>query len=1249
MKITYPDNLPVVQSKDDILDAFANHQIVIVEGDTGSGKTTQLPKFCLEYLHSKKGVIGCTQPRRIAASTVAERVAYELKEHGNLVGYKIRFNDRTSSKTRIKFMTDGILLAETQNDPLLKAYSVIIVDEAHERSLNIDFLLGYLKSLLPKRPDLKIIITSATIDTKIFSAHFNKAPIISVAGKTYPVSVQYAPYEEGDETTSYLDHCIQSIINFKNSVPPGDILVFLPTEKDIRQCVEVLRGSMKDATILPMFGRLQGGDQKAIFKSYQTAKIVVSTNVAETSVTVPGIRYVIDSGLARISQYNVRAKTTSLPITRISQASCNQRKGRCGRTGPGVCLRLYSEEDFNSRDEFTLPEIKRANLANVILQMASLKLGSPLDFPFVEPPLPRTVRDGEKLLFELGALNESKKLTDRGRFMADLPIDPCISRIILEASKQGCLTEIQIIASALAIQDPRVRPADKEQEADLAHKRFQHPHSDFLTLFQIWTELHTEFGDAFSWSKLKKFCKTNFLSFQRVREWIDLHEQMGRILQKRTNISFNQTEASYESIHLALTSGYLRNVAKKSKEKFYQGAHNLELMIFPGSHLFNKSTQWIVAATFLETNRLYALTVANIEPSWLEETGRHLCKYSYSNTRWNKSNGQVVADERVSLFGLIIVNKRQASFGKPKKQRDEARNIFIQSALLSGEITGNYSFLKHNLELVEKWQEAEHKIRKNDIVVNDLQLIDFYQKHLPYSVYNRATLNRFLAKSKDNHALLKMGEKDVISRTPDKSELADFPPKIHVGSFSLKISYAFNPGAEDDGMTIHIPVSLASSLQTDQFDWLVPGLLPQKIQLLLKGLPKSIRKRLVPLNNTIDRILDDAVHGRGSLFAAIESSIFKQFKITIHRSDWPVDLPQHLTPRFAIINEKQKSVITGRDLTGLVKQLGSKKPTSTALNFSADDRKAINSYKNRLFTQWDFEGLQDQYILYSQHQQAGGISYPYLETYQDKGGVQLQFTDDKALCLNKNNRAMIFLYRLQFKQQYKGFKKYCSTTMTAPTAALFFTGFKTKAELIDTVIFYILASVFNCNGGTIHSKKEFQTNLDQFKTSSFHQTCQEKLDTLMARLRLYQEVVNHLNKFSCLDKKNRCFNQDIYDGFTHMLDTFLPKDFMSKLSLSQVMATDRLLQSLKTRIERAHSNVNKEREKQQQYAQYLSQLDQLSRKDFTGQQECRDQADKFRTMVYEYHVALFTPEIKTRQKVSAKILKNAWLELQRTC
>ncbi len=817
MTFFYPENLPITSHKEAIIEKIIRHQVIVIAGDTGSGKTTQLPKMCLEALPENNLLIGCTQPRRIAASTVAARVADELGGAGEMVGYKIRFHDYTTQSTKIKFMTDGVLLAETRQDRLLSQYGVIIVDEAHERSLNIDFLLGYLKQLLHRRKDLKVIITSATIDTAAFSRHFNNAPIIKVSGRTYPVTIRYNPPEENvsGEKDGELEHCVQTVYDLFTTEPRGDILVFLPTEQDIRDCCQLLEKKIPQAVVLPIFGRLPAGDQKRIFQNFNEVKIVVATNVAETSVTVPGIRYVVDSGLARISFYNVRAKTTSLPVSRISQASCDQRKGRCGRIGPGLCVRLYSEDDFLDRPEFTLPEVKRSNLAEVILQMISLNLGDPEKFPFLDPPFKNAIREGYRLLRELGAINNSQKLTQRGRIMADLPIDPCIARIIIEAKENNCLREIKIISAALAIQDPRIRPADHEKEADTAHRQFSHPHSDFMVLLNIWNQFHTLDGNSRSWSKLKKYCKTNFLSFQRMREWFDLHTQLSRIIDRREGFTENGADASYEQIHKSFLAGFLRNLARKKQGNQYQGIHNKELMIFPGSHQFTKGGQWVVAASFIETSRLYALTVATIESIWIEAVAAELCKYSWSSPHWQKKTGQVIADEKVSLFGLIIATGRKVNFGKrSKKNRAAARDIFIQSALVSGELNGSYRFLDHNLALIKKWQDAEEKLRVRNIIADELTLSAFYDQRIPADVYDQTTFKRFLKREK-NQSFLLMNDDDVLRRRPEENELIDYPLFFSIGTMQLRLEYHFEPGSDRDGVTFRLPYDFAATVTPD--------------------------------------------------------------------------------------------------------------------------------------------------------------------------------------------------------------------------------------------------------------------------------------------------------------------------------------------------------------------------------------------------------------------------------------------------
>ncbi len=911
MKYFYPDNLPIIDHKDIIIDSIINHQVVVIAGDTGSGKTTQLPKMCLEALPENELLIGCTQPRRIAASTVATRVAEELGEAGDTVGYKIRFHDYTTPSTKIKFMTDGVLLAETRQDRLLSRYGVIIIDEAHERSLNIDFLLGYIKQLLRRRNDLKVIITSATIDTEAFSKHFNDAPIITVSGRTFPVTVRYTPPEDdiSGEKESELEHCVQTVCDLVASEPPGDVLVFLPTERDIRDCCALLERKITRAVILPIFGRLPAGDQKRIFQNFNQVKIVVATNVAETSVTVPGIRYVVDSGLARISYYNVRAKTTSLPVSRISRASCDQRKGRCGRVAPGLCIRLYSEEDFNDRPEYTQPELKRSNLAEVILQMISLDLGDPEKFPFLDPPFKNAIREGYRMLRELSAIDDKMRLTKRGQIMADLPIDPCIARIIIEAKENNCLREIKIISSALAIQDPRIRPADHEKEADTAHKEFGHPHSDFMVLLNIWNQFHNLQDSSKSWSKLKKFCTAHFLSFQRMREWFDLHTQLSRIIDNREGFADNSSDASYEQIHKSFLAGFLRNLARKKQGNLYQGTHNKELMIFPGSHQFTKGGQWLVAASFIETSRLYALTVATIESDWIESVAGQLCKYSWSSPHWQKKTGQVIADEKVSLFGLIIATGRKVNFGKrSKKNIGAARDIFIQSALVAGEINGLYPFLANNLALIKKWQDTEEKLRVRNIVTDELALHAFYAQKIPTDVFDQTTFNRFLKKNR-NKSFLLMTDDDVLRRRPEEKELIDYPLTLSLGSIELRLEYHFEPGSERDGVTFRIPFAFADTLSPDIFEWLVPGLLQEKLSFLLKALPKSIRKNLVPISDTVNRLLDDMNTGSGSLYSALETSILKQFNLLIRRSDWSDNLPLHLQPRFLLFDDTGKQTL----------------------------------------------------------------------------------------------------------------------------------------------------------------------------------------------------------------------------------------------------------------------------------------------------------------------------------------------------
>ena len=1250
MKLFYPENLPITSHKIDIIKAIRKHQVVIISGDTGSGKTTQIAKMCLEAFPENKLLIGCTQPRRIAASSVANRVSEELGKYGSIVGYKVRFQDRTSRATKIKFMTDGVLLAETRNDHDLLKYGVLIIDEAHERSLNIDFLLGYLKRLLQKRADLKIIVTSATIDTKAFARHFDNAPVLSIAGRTYPVDVQYKPIDEDQSELkeSSIEHCVQTVVDLFSSGSKGDILVFLPTERDIRECCTLLTAKIENAVILPMFGRLQAGDQKRIFQHFEKTKIVVATNVAETSITVPGIRYVVDSGLARISQYNVKAKTTSLPINRISKASCNQRKGRCGRIGPGICIRLYSEEDFENRAEYTLPELQRSNLAEVILQMISLNLGDPAHFPFIDPPHGNAVREGYRLLRELGAITNDISLTKNGRIMSDLPIDPCISRIIIEAVENNCLREIKIIGSALALQDPRIRPAEREKDADTAHKLFADPHSDFIILLNIWNKFHELPREVRSWSKLKKFCKAHFLSFQRMREWLDLHEQLNRILKQRKGFTANDTDGSYEQIHKSLLAGFLRNVALKRDKLIYQGSYNKTLMIFPGSHQFNRSGQWIVAAGFIETSRLFALTVATIEPDWIEIIGKNLCKYSWSNPRWHKKTGQVIANENVSLFGLQIAAGRKVNFGdRHKNNIVEARDIFIQSALVHGEIKGTYHFLQHNLSLIKNWQEAENKLRTRGIVADDLTFHNFYAQRISVEVYDQKTLNRFL-KTRRNKSFLKMREEDVLLRKPEENELTDYPPSITLGTLELRLQYNFVPGSSEDGVTFRLPIDFAHGLSVHFFEWLVPGLLHEKLTFLLKGLPKNIRKRLVPVGNSVDQILDDINLYSGSLYGAIQSSILKQFKLVVRRSDWPTNLPSHLQPRFVLFDNSGKERSSGRNLKKLLDTENITDITVASDLLKKSDRQTVDLWEQKECTQWEFEGLPERIPLFSKQGDASGFLYPSFIPVPDRGYVKIQFDKNLTTVERENHKGFLYLYRLQFPGQYKSLRKICTTTLSAPSALWLFEGGSNRKEVTDMLLNYIMRSVFGSSSAIIEPRQVFNENIIRVKHDGLYKTGSLILNSLMALLRKRREVRDLVTKIFSNQAGKNFLSQDKHTLFNHLIDEIVGPGFLLNGDHSSIEKLQRRLQSLSIRLDRFALNPVKDELKNKKLLPHLNNLKSLEKTEFMSD-DALESVDKYREMIAEYRISVFSPEIKTSLPVSSKKLQKQWQDVMEKC
>ena len=918
-ELTYPD-LPVSQVREEIADAIRDHQVVVLAGETGSGKTTQLPKILLELGRGVSGYIGHTQPRRIAARAVAERVAEEIgTELGDLVGYTVRFHDQVADATLVKVMTDGILLAELSRDRDLLAYDTIVIDEAHERSLTIDFLLGYLKQLLPRRPDLNVVITSATIDPDRFSRHFDGAPVLEVSGRTYPVEVRYRPLEDEQDQ-------ISGIVAACDELPPtGDVLVFCSGEREIRDATDALRGAT-DAEVIPLYGRLSAAEQHLVFAPHTRRRIVLATNVAETSLTVPGIRYVVDPGTARISRYSNRTKVQRLPIERISQASATQRAGRCGRVADGICIRLYSEEDFDSRPEFTEPEILRTNLASVLLQMSSLGLGDIEAFPFVEPPDKRNVRDGLQLLDELGALDDSGRLTRVGRQLAQLPVDPRMARMIVEAGRLGCVKEVLVIAAALSIQDPRERPLDKQQQATEAHSRFVDPVSDLLAWLKLWTHVQEQ-QKALSSSAFRRMCKREFLNYLRIREWQDLHGQLRRVC-RSLDVDL-ESSGDPSTVSTALLAGLLSHVGLRQEGRDYLGARGARFVIAPGTVLAKKPPALVVAAELVETNRLYARQVGTITPEMVEAVGGHLLKRSYSEPHWEKKRGSVVAFERVTLYGVPIIAQRKVQYGRidPVMSRD----LFLRHALVEGDWETHHAFWKKNLALLQDVDELERRARRRDIAVSDDVIYDFYDARIPADVVSGAHFDRWWKKT-DDKTLLDLRLEDLLAGDVDPGE----HPSVWVsGDLRFDLSYEFDPGTHQDGVTVDVPLEVLNRVRPEDFAWQVPGMRQELVTALIKTLPKPLRVKLVPAPDTARAILERVSPREEDLLHALSREARQLKGVVIPVEEWGLDrLPSHLRPTYRVM-DGAKVVSSGKDLAALQSSLA--KPVQAAIASVAGD------------------------------------------------------------------------------------------------------------------------------------------------------------------------------------------------------------------------------------------------------------------------------------------------------------------------
>ncbi|HIF9071782.1 ATP-dependent RNA helicase HrpA [Photobacterium damselae subsp. damselae] len=1224
--VTYPELLPVSQKKDDIAEAIKHNQVVIVAGETGSGKTTQLPKICLELGRGVKGMIGHTQPRRLAARSVASRIAEELEcEMGSYVGYKVRFNDQVSDRSQIKLMTDGILLAEIQHDRYLNQYDTIIIDEAHERSLNIDFILGYLRELLPKRPDLKVIITSATIDPERFSKHFNNAPIIEVSGRTYPVDVRYRPIvEDSDDTDRDQLEAIFDAVDELCDEGQGDILIFMNGEREIRDTADALeKRKLRDTEIVPLFARLSAGEQNRVFQPHTGRRIVLSTNVAETSLTVPGIKYVIDPGTARISRYSYRTKVQRLPIEPISQASANQRKGRCGRVQEGICIRLYSEEDFLSRPEFTDPEILRTNLASVILQMTAIGLGDIQAFPFVEAPDNRNIQDGVRLLEELGAINASakdprKRLTSVGRQLARLPIDPRLARMVLEAPKNNALREVMIIASALSIQDPRERPMEKQQASDEKHRRFYDKESDFMTFVNLWDYVQEQ-QKALSGNQFRKQCKKDYLNYLRIREWQDIHFQVRQVV-RELELRINDTEAGYDAVHMSLLSGLLSHIGMKDQEKNeYQGARNARFNIFPGSGIFKKQPKWVMVAELVETSRLWGRIAAKIQPEWVEPLAQHLLKRSYSEPHWEKKSAAVHAFEKVTLYGIPVVAKRKVNYGRIDPTI--SREIFIRSALVEGDWDTKHKFFQQNRKLLREVEELEHKSRRRDILIDDEQLFEFYDQRIDLSVVSGRHFDTWWKKaSKENPELLNF-EREMLFRN-DASHVTDldYPNFWHQGNLKLKLSYQFEPGEDNDGVTVHVPLAILNQVEPDGFDWQIPGLRHELVVALIKSLPKTLRRNFVPAPNYADAFLSRTKVMEAPLLDSMEKELKRITGVTILREDWNLDqIPDHLKITFRAVDHRNRKLRENKDLYELKDSL--KEKVQQTLSQVADDDIEQEGLKT-----WSFGTLPERY-----QQKRGGFevrAYPAIVDNNDSVGIKLFETEEEQHRAMQQGQRRLILLNIPSPIKYLH-----DNLPNKSKLGLYFNPYGRVLDLIDDCIACGIDKLIEQKGGIVWQPEAFEALKDYVRA--------ELGDTVVEIAKQVEEILTtafNINK----RLKGRV---DLTMAFAlsdikAQLEGLIFKGFATECGWKRLPDILRYMRAIERRLEKLPIDPNKDRVHILKVESMVNEYKELLNKIPKGQ-PIPENVKEIRWMIEELRVSYFAQQLGTPYPISDKRIRNA--------
>ncbi|MCL6414632.1 ATP-dependent RNA helicase HrpA [Aestuariirhabdus sp. Z084] len=1222
-------SLPVSQRWQEIAEAIEKHQVVVVAGETGSGKTTQLPKICLALGRGVEGLIGHTQPRRIAARSVASRIADELGcELGESVGYQVRFNDQVSDCSHVKLMTDGILLAEIQNDRFLNRYDTLIIDEAHERSLNIDFLLGYLSTLLPKRPDLKVIITSATIDVERFSKHFGQAPIIEVSGRTYPVEVLYRPLQEEGDQDSDLQQGISAVLEEieqcerSEGQSPGDVLVFLSGEREIRDTAKALRHlELRHTEVVPLYARLSAAEQARIFQPHKGRRVILSTNVAETSLTVPGIVYVIDTGFARISRYSYRSKVQRLPIEPISQASANQRKGRCGRVRSGICYRLYDEQDFLTRPEFTDPEILRTNLASVILQMLKLGLGDIEAFPFVDPPDSRFIRDGFNLLQELGAVTRQRQITPLGKQLSRLPVDPRIARMVVESARQGSLDEILVIAAALSVQDPRERPADKQQHADQLHREYQHDESDFLTLLNLWN-LYEEQRQELTQGQLRKYCKRRMLNFQRMREWRDLHRQL-LLSVKELNFKLRHSDepASYQAVHSALLSGLLSHIGTRGEESEYLGARNRKFHLFPGSVLFKKRPKWVLSAELVETSRLYARINAAFDPAWLESLAQHLLKRNYFEPHWQKKRGQVMGFEQVLLYGLIIVPRRRIDYSKVDAV--VAREIFIRSALVEGLFVTKAGFFTHNLGLLQEIDQLEAKSRRRDILVDEETLYRFYDERIPDDTCDARSFESWRKKlEKDKPRALYLTREYLMQHDAAQITEAQYPDHLELEGMRLPLSYHFAPGELDDGVTVEVPVGLLPRLPRFRLEWLVPGMLREKLTAQLRALPKQQRKNFVPIPDYVNALMEALVVEDRPLAEAMADSLRKMSGVRIDANAW-VDSPLDDHHRFNIRVLDDEGVLgQGRDLLALQKRYSRQASDSVSQGEEGGiERSGL--------TRWDFGDLPKELT----RQQSGVTIKAWPSLVEEGAQVAMRLCPNADIATAKTRKGVGRLLRLALSRQIKDAQPHLKGFEQSALQAVTMVN---KAELKDDLW---LASIDRCllEGVDLPRDEEgFDRLLDRRG---------ELLDVALEYDDLLSEIMQRSHRIQKQLKGKISFDLAMsLADLKQQLARLIYPGFMRDTPWHWLQQYPRYLDAMLYRLDKMGAVIHRDRASAEEVASLWQQYEQRSRQ-YDERHMLVEPLQEYRWMLEEYRVSLFAQPLKTRYPVSAKRLRKLWQDL----